>query len=169
MRWIRTPVTIAGFLLAAVCMASAQETDRDPGLPERFSVRLNQIESRLREIDAEIRSLPAMSDIDARGTHGFHSNFSAKSEEHWFEIRWENPRRIDGIGMIPTRITTQSGLRSNYGFPVSLRVMATRSGSEVPFVLATVADTRLDLRRGEPLFLNFKAESLPAGWLPFTH
>ena len=83
------------------------------GFADRFFPRLDEIETRLRQIDGELRKLPVMSDIDAGGTHGFHSNFSLKSEEHWFEMRWKDPQTIDGIAMIPTRITTQSGLRSN--------------------------------------------------------
>ena len=130
------------------------------GFADRFFPRLKQIEARLRQIDGEMRNLPVMSDIDAGGTHGFHSNFSLKSEEHWFEMRWNDPQTIDGIAMIPTRITTQSGLRSNYGFPISMRIEATRQGGEKRFILAEIADTRLDLRRGEPLFLDVMAEGI---------
>lgn len=134
--------------------------DGEPGFPESLSPRLAEIDRQLRTIDAELRKLPAMPDIDARGTHGFHSNFSFESEVHWFEIRWPAPQAIDGIGMIPTRITTQSGLRSNYGLPASLRIEATRAGSSKRFVLAEIADTRLDLRRGEPIFLDQKADGI---------
>jgi signal transduction histidine kinase len=128
--------------------------------PERLSPRLNEIEKRLAEIETELKTLPAMSDIDARGTHGFHSNFSLESEEHWFEMSWPQAMAIDGIAMIPTRITTQSGLRSNYGLPVRMRIEATRKGKKERFVLAEVADTRLKLRRGEPLYLDIKAEDI---------
>jgi two-component sensor histidine kinase len=128
--------------------------------PERWLPRLNEIEKRLAEIETELKTLPAMSDIDARGTHGFHSNFSLESEEHWFEMSWPQAMSIDGIAMIPTRITTQSGLRSNYGLPVRMRIEATRKGQKQRFVLAEVADTRLRLRRGEPLYLDIKAEDI---------
>ena len=128
--------------------------------PERWSPRLNEIEQRLDEIESELKTLPTMSDIDARGTHGFHSNFSLESEGHWFEMTWPQGMAIDGIAMIPTRITTQSGLRSNYGLPVRMRIEATREGSTERFTLTDVADTRLKLRRGEPLYLDIKAEDI---------
>ncbi len=138
----------------------AQDAGSDHPWVGRFSPRLKQIEARLRQIDGEMRKLPVMSDIDARGSHGFHSNFTPNSSEHWFELKWEAPQSIDGIAMIPTRITTQSGLRSNYGFPVSLRIEAVRGGGNERIILTEVADTRLDLRRGEPLFLDVHAEGI---------
>ena len=147
-------------VLAASQRVDAEETARYGKFAEGFSVRLGEIDFRLRQIEAEMLTLPVMSDIDARGTHGFHSNFSPESEEHWLEIQWDEPQSIDGIGMIPTRITTQSGLRSNYGFPARVRIEATRRGETERFVLREVHDTRLDLRHGEPLFLNLKAEGI---------
>lgn len=154
---------IHAMLLAMMALGQSLHAVEIPpqyDFPERFSKRLRQIELRLRKIDAEILTLPVMSDIDARGTHGFHSNFSPLSEEHWFETQWDSPQTIDGIALVPTRLTTQSGLRSNYGFPVSLRIEATRSGASRRFVLAEVPETRLDLRRGEPLFLDVKASGI---------
>jgi len=156
------PVKLAALLvlMTAGQVLQAQEKSRQHEFPERFSERLRQIESRLRQIDTEILTLPVMSDIDALGTHGFHSNFTPETEEHWFEVQWDSPQTIDGIAMVPTRITTQSGVRSNYGFPASLRIEATRRGEGKRFVLADVKDTRLDLRRGEPLFLDVKADEI---------
>jgi hypothetical protein len=130
------------------------------GISARFSRRLDQIEARLVEIDREMATLPVMPDIDALGTHGFHSNFSPESEEHWFEISWGAPQSLDGIALVPTRITTQSGIRSNYGLPARLRIEATRAGEAERFVLIETGDTRLDLRQGEPLFLDVKATGI---------
>jgi signal transduction histidine kinase len=149
---------LLGFVIAAC--ASVVRADGDLGFPACYSPRLGEIDKRIRQIDGEMRTLPVMSDIDARGTHGFHSNFSHQSEEHWFEIRWDKPQLIDGIGMVPTRITTQSGLRSNYGLPARMRIEATRAGETKRFVLTEIADTRLDLRRGEPIFLNVNAAGI---------
>ncbi len=156
---------LLGFLIALLSPSAraADEGARDPdllGFPECYSPRLNLIKQRLKQIEDELKGLPAMPDIDARGTHGFHSNFSPESEIHWLDIRWPSPQTIDGIGMIPTRITTQSGLRSNYGLPASLRIEATRAGDSKRFLLAEVADTKLGLRRGEPIFLDLKATGI---------
>lgn len=149
-------------LLASSAGVAAEKSKAatERGFPARYSPRLNQIEKRLLEIDSELKRLPAMPDIDARGTHGFHSNFTLISEEHWFELRWPEARDIDGIAVVPTRITTQSGLRSNYGLPASLRIEATRAGSTERFELAMIRDTRLDLRRGEPIFIDIKASGI---------
>lgn len=147
-------------LLFIVGFARGQEIAEYHPFPDRFSQRLRVIAARLRDIDGELRTLPVTSDVDAGGTHGFHSNFSPTSEEHWFEIGWDEPQVIDGIAVIPTRITTQSGLTSNYGFPVSLRIEATRRGEKNRFILAEVSDTRLDLRRGEPLFLDVRGKEI---------
>ncbi|OYV06036.1 MAG: hypothetical protein CFE26_08455, partial [Verrucomicrobiales bacterium VVV1] len=129
-------------------------------LPVRFSTRYKEIESRLRQLDDEMRNLPMMADIDALGTHGFHSNFTPSNEDHWFEISWDEPQTIDGIGMIPTRLTTESGKRSNYGLPSRLRIEATRTGGSDRFVLTETADTRLDLRHGDPIFLDLMATGI---------
>lgn len=129
-------------------------------MARQFSPRLNQIEFRLAQIAKDLQALPVISDIDALGTHGFHSNFSPQSEEHWFEIRWDQPQDMDGIGLIPTRITTQSGRRSNYGLPVRMRIEATRGDSNQRLTLAGIADTRLDQRRGEPIFLKVNGSGI---------
>lgn len=153
-------ILIYSALLALMTAGQPLDAREIPPLdtfPTHFSKRLKEIELRLRQIGAEMLTLPVMSDIDARGTHGFHSNFSPTPGEHWFEIQWEIPQSFDGIAMVPTRITTQSGLRSNYGFPVSLRIEATRRGETRRFLLAEIADTRLDIRKGDPLFLDVKA------------
>ena len=128
--------------------------------PERFSPRLAEIDSRLYQIREEVKALPVMLDNDARGTHGFHSNFSYESEVHWFEMSWPEPQTIDGIGMIPTRIITQSGVRSNYGLPMSLRIEATFKGQSTRVVVAEMQDTRLDLRQGDPMFFELQVEDV---------
>lgn len=151
--------------MVTVCgRAGAAEGQPWPGygLARAWSPELRRMEARLGEIQEVLAGLPVMTDQDAQGTHGFHSNFSPESEEHWFEIRWETPQRVDGIGMIPTRLTTQSGARSNYGLPARLRMEAELEGVSGRVVLAEVADTRLDLRRGEPLFVAVKAEAVRA-------
>ncbi|MCW1925710.1 hypothetical protein OKA05_24340 [Luteolibacter arcticus] len=149
-------------LFMAGPISHAEEAPPQYQFPEQFSERLRQINSRLRQINTEIQSLPVMSDIDARGSHGFHSNFTFGSEDNWFEVSWESPQTLDGIAMVPTRITTQSGIRSNYGFPGSLRIEATRHGESERFILAEIRETRLDLRRGEPLFLDVQAAGITA-------
>lgn len=150
-------------LMGALTSLNAGETPTDDLIDQfssRFSDRLSEIDARLRIITDELLTLPVMSDNDALGTHGFHSNFSYESEEHWFEMSWPTPQVIDGIGMIPTRITTQSGIRSNYGLPSRIRIEATRIGSEQRFVLAEVTDMRLDLRQGDPIFLHVQASGI---------
>lgn len=124
-------------------------------LANRFSDRLNVIESRLKTIFGDLHTLPVMPDLDALGTHGFHSNFTGTSEENWFQIQWNEPQRIDAVAMIPTRLTTQSGQRSNYGLPNRLRIEARQPGSEEFVPLCTIDDTHLDQRRGDPLFVSF--------------
>ncbi len=155
-------------LALAVCLGTVLpcRAQDDPGnifgqdFPARFSTRLKEIEVRLEQIHDEMGTLPVMSDVDADGTHGFHSNFSSESEEHWFQISWNTPQTLDGIAMVPARITTQSGMRSNYGFPKRVRIEATREGQSGRFILTETADTRLDLRQGEPLFLNIQASGI---------
>ena len=131
-------------------------------LASRLSEEFQTTERRLGEIAAEMHTLPQMPDLDALGTHGFHSNFTGDSEGNWFEIAWERPRRIDGIAMIPTRLSTQSGRRSNYGLPNRLRIEAQLPGATGRVTLAEVADTRLDLRRGDPVFLELAAVEVVA-------
>ncbi len=150
---------------AAICFAmlvlqAAAAPATVPWLARRFSTSLGPIAARLAAIDAAMEALPVMSDIDALGTHGFHSNFTPTAEDHWFEIAWDTPQDLDGIAIVPTRITTQSGRRSNYGFPSRLRIEATRAGVPGRFVLAEISETRLDLRRGEPLFRIVEARSI---------
>ena len=56
--------------------------------------------------------------------------------------------------MIPTRLTTQSGEMSNYGFPASLRIEAMVPGGKQSVVLAEMKDGHLDSRRGDPVFFE---------------
>lgn len=120
-----------------------------------FSERLPEVEGRLAEIEIEMVGLPVLPDSDALGTHGFHSNFAGDSESNWFRITWPKATEIDALAFIPTRMTTQSGEMSNYGFPNQLRVEATLPDRSEPVVLAEMANTHLGFRRGEPAFLSF--------------
>lgn len=124
----------------------------------RFSP-LRSYELRLSEIDREIRHLPRASDLDARGTHGYHSNFTAESRTNWFELTWAEGQWVESLALVPTRINTQSGTFSNYGFPRSLLIEAQDMEGK-RFTLSEVADTRLDLRWGDPLFLSFPRQKI---------
>lgn len=150
--------TIRLLLLFTLTGMAAAQDDQQPQvagywLANRFSVRISEVESRLKAIFGELHHLPVMPDLDALGTHGFHSNFTATSEDNWFQIEWERPQRIDGVAMIPTRLTTQSGDRSNYGLPNSLRIEVRKVGASDFVPLHTILDTHLDQRRGDPLFV----------------
>lgn len=115
---------------------------------------LAEYETRLDEIDREIRTLPQASDMDARGTHGYHSDFTTDSRANWIELSWPTGQWVDSVAMIPTRINTRSGTFANYGFPKSLLMEAVdMQGNRV--TLAEATDTRLDLRWGDPLFVTF--------------
>lgn len=142
-------------------MAAGKPAPPDDGfihsIALRFNRRLPVIESRLAEIAKERAPLPVMPDMDSLGSHGYHSDFTLDSESNWFRIDWDKPRRIDGIALIPTRLTTQSGEMSNYGFPQRLRIEAGRPGSDEPVVVAELKDSGLAQRRGEPVFLKVAA------------
>lgn len=147
-------------LLLPLVESAAAQDEQEPHaagywLASRFSDRLSEAESRLKSIFGELHKLPVMPDLDALGTHGFHSNFTPTSEDNWFQIEWEKPQRIDGVAMIPTRLTTQSGDRSNYGLPNSLRIEVRKVGAKDFVPLHTIRDTHLDQRRGDPLFVPF--------------
>ena len=115
---------------------------------------LSLYQTRLTEIDREIRGLPRASDQDARGTHGYHSDFTTDSCSNWIELSWPWGQWVDALALIPTRINTQSGVLANYGFPRSFVVEAIDvHGRSVH--IAEVNDTRLDLRWGDPLLLHF--------------
>jgi len=116
--------------------------------------QLSKYEQRVAEIDAEIRDLPRASDLDARGTHGYHSDFTTDSRSNWIELSWPDGQWVDSLALIPTRINTQSGVFANYGFPRSFFVEAIDTQGR-SLQIAEVADTRLDLRWGDPLFLRF--------------
>ncbi len=143
---------VASFSIAwALAVAAAD--DFTHALATRFSDRLPAIEKRLGEIKSEMKDLPVLPDMDALGSHGFHSDFTAESEINWFRIDWPEPTRIDAVALIPTRLSTQSGEMSNYGFPHSLRIEAGIPGRAEPVLLAELKDSHLDFRRGEPVFL----------------
>ena len=151
------PLSIVLVSLLAAASSPAAEHEVGHWLASRLSGEFQTTERRLGEIAAELHTMPVMPDLDALGTHGFHSNFTGDSEGNWFEIAWEQPRRIDGIAMIPTRLSTQSGRRSNYGLPHRLRIEALLPKGTARVTLAEVDNTRLDLRRGDPVFLELAA------------
>jgi signal transduction histidine kinase len=149
-----------------MCLATPlAAADLDYRLAAWWKPEIKTIDQRLAGIENEMRSLPKMPDMDARGTHGFHSNFTLDSESNWFQIDWDQAREIDAIALIPTRLTTQSGDMSNYGLPHRLRIEAGLPGSDEPAVLVEVADTRLATRRGEPMFIAI--EPTKVLWLRF--
>ncbi len=139
----------------AMAVTSAAEGNAfDHWLAKRLSSRLPVVEQRLAEIASEVKDLPVLPDLDSLGTHGFHSNFTSGSEGNWFSIAWAAPQTIDGIALLPTRLTTQSGETSNYGFPNALRVEAVVPGAPDPIVLAELADSHLHFRSGDPVFFK---------------
>lgn len=163
--WIRG--VVATFTACAPCLDAAVPGSDPDSFTHRLAIRLSdrlaRIEERLASIDREMRGLPVLPDMDALGTHGFHSNFTEDSESNWFRIAWKQPRRIEGIALIPTRQTTQSGEMSNYGFPRSLRVEAGIPGNAQPVVIAELHDSHLDFRRGEPV--HFALAPTTVEWL----
>ena len=142
------------FALVSCLVAPLHAADLEYRFSAWWKPELKAIDRRLASIDRAMLELPQMPDIDARGTHGFHSDFTLDSESNWFRIDWAKPREIDAISLIPTRLTTQSGVMSNYGLPNRLRIEAGLPGQDEPVVLTEVADTRLATRRGEPLFIE---------------
>jgi signal transduction histidine kinase len=153
----------AGFLAALTSQLAAG--DFEYRLASIWKPEIKTIDLRLDTIRGEMTGLPRMPDMDARGTHGFHSDFTLDSESNWFRIDWEAPQRIDAMALIPTRLTTQSGEMSNYGLPKSLRIEAGLPGSDEPVVIAEVADTRLATRRGQPIFIGIPP--IDVLWLRF--
>jgi signal transduction histidine kinase len=162
-RTIRLPALVLTCALMAVTPSACdgEKPTPDDGfnhrLALRFSDRLADVERRLEEISAEMKELPMLPDNDALGSHGFHSNFTSDSESNWFQIAWDEPVEIDALALIPTRMTTQSGEMSNYGFPNRLRIEAVLPDNPDPVVLASMENTHLEFRRGEPAFLSFPA------------
>lgn len=143
---------VLGLMISAAFAAG--EHGFDHWLANRLSARLPIIERRLADIANETKGLPVLPDLDSLGTHGFHSNFTSGSEENWFSINWTEPQFIDGIALLPTRLTTQSGDTSNYGFPNALRVEAKVRGSDKPIILTELPDSHLNFRRGDPVFFK---------------
>lgn len=160
-------ISSLGLALALLCSAcgdgsshrSHRHSDTGHGITHKVALKLQPrlvtVETRLATIEHQIRDLPVLTDMDALGSHGYHSNFTGDSESNGFRIDWPSPRRVDAVALIPTRLTTQSGDMSNYGFPRRIRIEAGIPGSSSPLTLADVAETHLATRRGEPLFLSF--------------
>lgn len=125
-----------------------------------LSSRFRLINERLSQVDATLEKLPTVSGTDALGSRGFHSNFTKFLSDHWLELTWDSPQRFDSIALVPTRLTNQSGDATNYGFPESFLIEATRFKDGETFTLIKVDNTRLSLRRGEPLLLNVSAAGI---------
>lgn len=96
-QWLRSFPMLALLIVTVVLRgrAAAQDVAAAEGQPwpgyalaRAWSPELRRMEARLGEIREVLTGLPVLTDQDAQGTHGFHSNFSPESEEHWFEIRW---------------------------------------------------------------------------------
>ena len=157
---------VAAILAAALLHPPLAAGNIEYRLASFWKPEIRSIDQRLAGIELEMKALPQMPDMDARGTHGFHSDFTLDSETNWFRIDWDDPRVIDAIALIPTRLTTQSGDMSNYGLPNRLRVEAGLPGRDDAVVIAEVADTRLATRRGQPIFISIP----PTGvrWLRFV-
>jgi signal transduction histidine kinase len=157
-------VSRIGTLAIACCgsLTAAAGRDFNHRLALRVDPRLPAVEQRLRAISGEMAKLPVLTDMDALGSHGFHSDFTVDSEGNWFELSWETPRMIDGIALVPTRLTTQSGDMSNYGFPNRIRVEGALPGGKERVVIAELTDSHLDFRRGDPVFFAVPPNTVQA-------
>jgi hypothetical protein len=155
----RAVITLIFFIFALLLYLSrAKKFDVAHWGAHQFT-SLSQYEDRLEEIEREISGLPRASDLDARGTHGFHSNFTPTADSNWISLSWPQGQWVESIALVPTRINTQSGTFANYGFPRSLKIEGIdMSGRRI--VIAQIANTRLDLRKGDPLFVEIDRQQL---------
>jgi signal transduction histidine kinase len=134
--------------------------DLNHTIASNISGRLAEIEARLAIIETQMANLPILPDMDALGSHGFHSDFTEDSERNWFEVSWETPQPVDAIALIPTRLSTQSGEMSNYGFPNRLKIVGSTHPGAPTITLAEIQNTHLDSRRGEPVFIPIQPTTL---------
>jgi len=142
-------------IVPALCLvAPLHSAEFEYSLAAWWKPELKSIDQRLAVIAKEMQGLPRMPDMDARGTHGFHSDFTFDSESNWIRFDWPEPREIDAVALIPARLTTRSGDTSNYGLPHRLRIEAGLPERAEPAILVEALDTRLATRRGEPLFIG---------------
>lgn len=169
-RWLDHPLACCvGCMIIVIFSPHVEGAGWEHWLANHLNARLPIVEHRLSEIDTQLKDLPILPDLDSLGSHGFHSNFTAGSEENWFQIAWDKPQSIDGIAVVPTRLTTQSGEMSNYGFPVSMRVEAMIPGGKEPVIIAEMKDSHLEFRRGDPVFFSIpNTEVLSLRFVPIN-
>jgi signal transduction histidine kinase len=155
----RAVITLIFFIVALLLyLARAEKFDVAHWGAQKFT-SLSQYEDRLEAIESEISGLPRASDLDARGTHGFHSNFTPTADSNWISLSWPKGQWVESIALVPTRINTQSGTFANYGFPRSLKIEGIDMSGRKN-VIAQIANTRLDLRKGDPLFMEIDRQQL---------
>ena len=112
----------------------------DERLARAVDGRLEEIDDRLARITAELGSLPRVPIDDQGGSGGFASQHAEAlpggSDNHSVEIHWQDPRKVDGVSLVPARRYDARGLEPQFGMPDDFRIeMLAADGS----VLATTA------------------------------
>jgi len=112
------------------------------------------MESRLLDIDSQLKNLPALTQINSAGSIGFKTDFMPDEEELWVEVTLPEPTLIDSIVLVPPLAKGATGVVSGYGFPIRYRIDAFDDSNQT----VTVVDaTRQDVPNpeGYPVLANF--------------
>jgi signal transduction histidine kinase len=112
------------------------------------------MESRLLAIDSQLKTLPALTQINSAGSIGFKTDFMPDEEELWVEVTLPEPTLIDSIVLVPPLAKGATGVVSGYGFPIRYRIDAFDDSNQP----VTVVDaTRQDVPNpeGYPVLANF--------------
>lgn len=80
------------------------------------------IESRLRDIDSKLNSLPALTQINSASSIGFKTDFMPDEDELWVEVSLQEAAIVDCVVLVPPLAKGATGVVSGYGFPIQYRI-----------------------------------------------
>jgi hypothetical protein len=157
---------IAGFLSAASLVAA--EEPWDVRLAGKFSTRLQEIRSELRETAPPLEKLPGIPIDDQGGTGGYAAIYpkAAPADDAAFavEVRWPENAAIDLIVLVPTRRYDAKGLDPQYGMPDDFTVeLLDESGAVITRVARERNARGNPVRHGHPFVFRVEPAVEAAG------
>ena len=125
---------------------------------------LPDFETRLSEIDAELKQLPALAMRSDSGAIGYRSeSHTEPNKTEWIQIDLEHQQPIDEIVLVPTiRRDPQDGFQAD-AFPLSFKIVVGTQDDHRGQVIASYTEDDQLLPRAAPL--SIPCQDLRASWV----
>jgi signal transduction histidine kinase len=123
-RYSRKRMKLSVSFISLALLAQSGDSQWVEKLASWWHSDLRQAEERLLTLNAELSTLPPLTQINSSGSIGFKTNFQQDGEELWVEIKLPQAALVDSIILVPPLAKGATGVVSGYGFPTRYRIEA---------------------------------------------